>query len=163
MKIKNQTIHQESSTVYLSKKGLKDLEKSITQLEKDHERALSELKSIDDIDSHEGRLTRIEKLAQIDKLEKELAENRALLLKAKLLPRKRDALRVALGSVVELADSSGRMMRYTLVNSFEANPSDGRISVESPLGRNLLGKTIKQTVEWGNGLRTHRMKLVNIA
>jgi transcription elongation GreA/GreB family factor len=54
------------------------------------------------------------------------------------------------------------MVRYTIVDSIEANPSDGRISIMSPLGKNLLGKQIKDIILWGNGARIKQMQLVRI-
>jgi transcription elongation GreA/GreB family factor len=50
-----------------------------------------------------------------------------------------------------------------LVDTIEANPSDGRISVLSPLGSNLVGKTVKDVIEWGNGLNQTRFELVRIS
>jgi len=46
---------------------------------------------------------------------------------------------VSLGSVVHLETAEGREYRYTIVGAFEANPSAGRISNESPVGKALLG------------------------
>lgn len=151
------------SIVFLSKKGLKELKKQIAGLERALHHTQHELRELDRADSREERFTRIETLGRVELLENELAEKRAQLAHAKLLPRKRDALRVALGSVVDLADTNGRMVRYTLVSSLEANPSDGRISINSPLGRSLIGRSIKETVEWGAGLRANKLQLVRIS
>lgn len=71
-------------------------------------------------------------------------------------------MKVAIGSVVDLIDQKGHLVRYTLVESIEANPSDGRISAASPLGQTLLGKTVKDIVEWGNGLNHNSLRLVKI-
>lgn len=46
---------------------------------------------------------------------------------------------VSLGSVVHLRTSEGREYHYKLVGAFEADPSKGRISNESPVGKALLG------------------------
>lgn len=70
---------------------------------------------------------------------------------------------MAIGSVVDLIDTNGRMVRYTIVDSIEANPSDGRISIMSPLGKSLLGKQIKDIILWGNGARIKQMQLIRIA
>lgn len=152
----------ERKTILLSKKGMKELKKSIAKLERQQSAAIADLRSLEKIDTHDQRLTRVEKLAQLEIVESELADKQYMLQNAKLYPRKRDALKVALGSAVELIDMKGRMVRYTIVDSIEANPSDGRISAESPLGKNLLGKTIQETIEWGNGFRQHQMQLVAI-
>lgn len=148
--------------VYLSKKGIKELKRSITKLEHRKNQMIAGLRELDKIDTHEQRLSRVEKLAQLEITESELADKQLILNTAKVYPRKRDALKVALGSVVDLIDTQGRMVRYQLVNSIEADPSDGRISVKSPLGQNLIGKTIRETVEWGNGLHVQRLQLINI-
>ena len=71
-------------------------------------------------------------------------------------------MKVAVGSVVDLIDQQGRMFRYTLVESIEADPSDGRISVVSPLGSTLVGKTVKDMVEWSNGAGKATLRLVNV-
>lgn len=154
---------QTTQKIYLSKKGMKELRKQVARLEHDHKGAILALRDIDKTEGHDERLERIEKLASLDVIESELADKKMALSNAKLLPRKRDAFRVALGSVVDLIDTNGRLVRYTLVDSLEANPSDGRISVKSPLGRNLLGRQIQDVVEWGAGLRKNQLKLVGIA
>lgn len=149
--------------IFLSKKGMKELKKQIARLEHELKEAIMELRELDKTEGHDERLARIEKLGTIDVIESELADKRLALAHAKLLPRKRDALKVAIGSVVDLIDTKGRQVRYTLVDSIEANPSDGRISVKSPLGQNLLGRQIQDIVEWSSGFRTNQMQLVAIA
>ncbi|MNH25546.1 Transcription elongation factor GreA [compost metagenome] len=69
---------------------------------------------------------------------------------------------MAIGSVVDLIDTNGRMVRYTIVDSIEADPSDGRISIMSPLGKSLLDKQIKDIILWGSGARIKQMQLVRI-
>lgn len=149
-------------TIYLSKKGMKELKKKIARLERDRKEALTRLKEIEKTDGHDERLDRATQFATIDILESELADARMVLKDATLMKRKRNVLKVAIGSVVDLIDTSGRMVRYRLVESIEANPSDGRISIKSPLGKNLLGKQIQDIVEWTATLGPKRLQLVAI-
>jgi len=151
-----------SNIIWLSKKGIKELKKATARLERSQSAIIAALRELDNIDNHDQRLERIEKLAQLEIIESDLAEKQSILRSARLFPRKRDALKVALGSVVELIDMKGRLVRYTIVDSIEADPSDGRISAQSPLGRSLIGKTLQETVEWSAGLRTRQMQLVGI-
>ncbi len=102
-------------------------------------------------------------MSQLEVIEAELLDKKAALTSAKLLPTKRARLQVAIGSVVDIIDQSGRLFRYTIVDTFEANPSDGRISILSPLGMNLVGKTVQDIVEWTNGVRTNKFQLVRIS
>ena len=152
-----------TATIYLSKKGMKELKKSVSRLEKDRKRTIQELHEQDKTDNHDERLARVEKLAQLENIEAELDEKRMLLHGARLYPRKRDAVFVAIGSVVELIDKNGRKVIYTIVDSIEANPSDGRISARSPLGKTLLGKTISDTIKWGAGIRSNQFQLIRIS
>jgi transcription elongation factor GreA len=151
-----------TKTIYLSKKGMKELKKTIGRLERDQHEALVQLREIDKTDGHDERLARIEKLATLEVIESELADKKMTLANSVLLPRKRDAFKVAIGSVVDLIDTQGKLIRYTIVDSLEANPSDGRISVKSPLGQSLLGKQIQDVIEWTAGVRTNRVQLVGI-
>ncbi|MDN5275836.1 MAG: greA [Candidatus Saccharibacteria bacterium] len=152
----------ELATVMLSKKGMKELQKSISQLEHDRHQHIIGLHELDKTTGHDDRLERIERLARLEVIESDLADKKATLLRAKLIPSKRARLRVAMGSVVDLIDQQGRLISYTLVDSIEANPSDGRISVASPLGQSLVGKTAKDIVEWGSGLKANQLQLVRI-
>jgi transcription elongation GreA/GreB family factor len=153
-----------STTIYLSKQGIKDLRKKVSQLEHDQSKVMKELRDLDKSDKREERMALIEKLATLETIESDLQEKKQLLSEAKQLPRKRDAVKVVLGSVVELIDQQGRLLRYTIVDSVEANPSDGRISILSPLGQSLIGKTAKDTIEWTTKrFQTNKLELVRIA
>ena len=46
-----------------------------------------------------------------------------------------------LGARVTLEDEDGRKSEFTLVTADEVDPAKGRVSVDSPLGQALLGKS----------------------
>lgn len=152
-----------TSTIYLSKKGMQELRKQIKRLEHNLSRAQNDLRDIEKSKGHDERLERVEKLASIDAIQTELSEKKQTLAHAKQLPRKRDTIKVVLGSVVELIDAQGRQVRYMLVDSLEADPSAGRISIRSPLGQKLLGSQIQDIVQWTAGLGTSQLRLIGIA
>jgi transcription elongation factor GreA len=54
--------------------------------------------------------------------------------------------RITFGSTVLLEDDAGKEVRYQIVGSDEAEPSNGRISIMSPLARTLIGKRVGETV-----------------
>lgn len=152
-----------TSPIYLSKKGLHELRRQIKRLEHDLSSAQNDLRNLEKSKGHEERLERAEKLTIIETIEAELSEKKFTLSRAQLLPRRRDTLKVMLGSVVELIDAQGRKFRYMLVDSVEADPSAGRISIKSPLGQTLLGKQLQDVVQWTAGLSTNQLRLVAIA
>ena len=149
-------------TILLSKKGIKELKKSIQQLDHDRKKAMQSLREIDKSFGRDERLNRIDKLSILEGIESELADKRLALKNARLLPAKRTRLQVAIGSVVDLIDKSGHLFRYTIVDSIEANPSDGRISTDSPLGQSLIGRTVRDIIEWRNGKYFNQFQLVRI-
>jgi len=78
-------------------------------------------------------------------LEGRILELEQMLAKAKVIDRVRTDV-VSLGSVVYVRNSDDREYRYTLVGAYEANPSAGRISNESPVGKALLGHKVSDLV-----------------
>lgn len=52
---------------------------------------------------------------------------------------------VNIGSIVTVKDDEGEV-EYTIVGTSEADPLNGRISVESPVGAALVGKKVGDTV-----------------
>lgn len=157
----NTTVSKDKITL-LSKKGMKELKKDIIQLENDKQKVLQSLREHDKTLGRDERLSRIETLAELDIIESKIDDKKLILSTSKLLPTKRTHLQVMIGSVVDLIDKHGHFFRFTIVNSVEANPSDGRISTLSPLGQNLIGKSLSDTVEWGNGKVTNSYQLVRI-
>ena len=58
-----------------------------------------------------------------------------------------DASRVRFGCTVRLQDvETEEEVQYTIVGEVEANASEGRISVTSPVARALIGKEVDDTV-----------------
>ena len=47
---------------------------------------------------------------------------------------------VAVGSVVHVKDEGGKSVKYTIVGSAEASPTEMKLSNESPVGKALLGR-----------------------
>lgn len=55
--------------------------------------------------------------------------------------------KVQLGSKVTLKDKKGTTKEYQVVGTVEANPLEGKISDESPIGKALLGRALGDDVE----------------
>lgn len=141
---------------------MKELKKSIAQLGTDRHKAMKVLRELDKTLGHDERLARIEKLSDLENIEADLEEKKLILSTAQLIPAKRNHLQVAIGSVVDLIDKHGHFFRFKIVESVEANPSDGRISTLSPLGKSLLGRNVSDVVKLGRGPRINHFRLVRI-
>jgi len=150
-------------TLLLTKKGMKELRRQVASLEHDRQKAIQNLHEIEKTSDRDARLNRSEKLEALDVIESKLQDKQLALKSARLMPTRRARMQVAMGSIVDLIDQHGRMFRYMLVDSIEADPSDGRISIASPLGQNLIGKTVHDVIEWSAGLHANRLQLVQIS
>lgn len=75
-------------------------------------------------------------------IELETLVNKAIIIDA---PSTRQDV-VMVGHTI-VVDCGGRTFQYTIVGSNEANPAQGMISNESPLGRAFLGKRVGEKVQ----------------
>ena len=68
---------------------------------------------------------------------------------------------VAAGAEVKVSSEEGEET-YSIVGAAEADPLNGRISNESPLGRALLGHKAGDEVEWTSPIGTSRVKILAV-
>ena len=80
-------------------------------------------------------------------VEGRILELEAILANAVVIENKGPANEVRLGSRVTIVDlETGDKEQYLIVGSAEADPLNGRISHESPVGRALLGHKVNDVV-----------------
>jgi transcription elongation factor GreA len=81
-------------------------------------------------------------------LEGRIQELESTLKSATIMAENQSTSKIKIGDTVVLYDlPSGKQLHYILVDPREANPTKGRISVASPIGKALLGKEKGQTIE----------------
>jgi Transcription elongation factor len=152
-----------TDVTYLSKSGMRKLKLQISKLERDVKRLAHELRNLGKSAKKEDCFEKIELLSQLTAVKSDLAEKRSCLKKAKLLVKNGKSGKVSLGSFVELLDrTTGRIFKFTVVESIETDPSNGKISVDSPLGRNLIGKQVRDVVNWVVGVNSMQMLLTGV-
>jgi transcription elongation factor GreA len=90
-------------------------------------------------------------------IEAEIARIQRLLASAKELKLGQGGEEITLGSHVYLRSETNREVHYAIVGPHEANPTEGRISNESPVGRALIGHKVGEevTVSTPSGVRTY--------
>ena len=70
---------------------------------------------------------------------------------------------VELGNKVLIQNQDGKIEQYTIVGSTESNPVEGKISNESPVGRDLLGKKIGDSIEVNTPAGVFTLKIIEIS
>ena len=87
-------------------------------------------------------------------METRIAEIEDILMNAEII-KARKSSKVNVGSTVEL--KNGKTVTYKIVGPVEADPINGKISNESPLGEALMGKEVgdKATIKTPKGDTTY--------
>ena len=71
--------------------------------------------------------------------------------------------KVVLGSTVKLKTEDGKAKEFQVVGTVEADPLNGKISDESPIGKALMGKKPGDEVEIKTPIETAMYKIADIA
>lgn len=139
-----------STVSYYSAKGLKKLKNELNYL-KDIERprasqAIAEARDKGDLS--ENAEYDAAKEAQ-GMLELEISKLEETLSNARIIDEsKLDSSKVLVHSIVKIKNlTNSAVMEYKLVAQSEANLAQGKISVDSPIGKGLLGKKTGDSVE----------------
>ncbi|HEX2922572.1 MAG TPA: transcription elongation factor GreA [Chloroflexota bacterium] len=135
-------------TVYLTREGFAKLEEELNHLRtvRRHEvaerirKAKEFTNTVDNAEYEDAKNEQSFVEGKIQSLERMLAN--AVVIDDKAAP----SGYVRVGSHVTVTDSDGIEESYAIVGSAEADPRQGRISNESPIGRALLGKKVGETV-----------------
>ena len=125
---------------YITKEGFEKLKEELEYLKTVQQKEITERlrKAIsygdlsENFDYADAREQQTMLLAKIAELEEQIRE-------AKIVAKEAKSDKIQIGSTVEV-ESSGSKFTFTVVTAQEANPSEGKISVESPIGGALFGK-----------------------
>jgi transcription elongation factor GreA len=98
-----------------------------------------------------------------DRLESRISELEHILHNAQIIKVSKNNGKVRLGSVVKLKSGQGKMENFQIVGTMEADPLNGKISDESPIGRVLLGKSKNDSVELKLGNQTTTYEILDIS
>lgn len=136
------------STHYVSAEGLQALKDELEHRTKVLRREISEkigtAKDQGDISEN----------FEYDTAKEEQAHNEARIIvlremisRAVVTEKSSDNSAIAIGSTFVVSTDGGEEKTFSLVGSTEANPMEGKISNDSPLGTNFFGKSVGDKVE----------------
>lgn len=98
-----------------------------------------------------------------DKNEARASEIEHILQNHELIKAPKGDSKVQLGSRVKLKSADGKTKEFQVVGTVEADPLEGKISDESPLGLAVLGKKQDDEVEIKTPAETATYKIVEIS
>ena len=135
--------------VYLTKDGYKELEARLLYLKSEGRVAVADkisvARSFGDISENSEYDAAREEEAL---LEQEIVEIENTLRNAKIISKSRVNHEVVnVGATVKVLDKEfNEELMFSIIGSFESDPSKGLISNESPTGKALLGKSVGESV-----------------
>jgi transcription elongation factor GreA len=133
--------------VLLTEDGLKKLNEELKVLKEDRRKEVIE--RIQEAISH-GDLSENADYAQAKEeqsfIEGRIQEIEEMLKNAEIIAHNGNNNQVSVGCTVTVK-TNGKEFAYTIVGSNEANPSAGKISNESLVGKSLLGAKVGQSVQ----------------
>lgn len=98
-----------------------------------------------------------------ERTELRISEIEHILANAELIKKPKGDSKVQLGSHVNLKSENGKTKEFQVVGTVEADPLQGKISDESPIGKALLGKKEGDSVEITTPVEAMAYKIVNIS
>jgi transcription elongation factor GreA len=152
-----------SDTVQMTRDAYQRMEAEVVQLETESRRELAERIKVarewgdlkENSEYHDAKQT-------LALLEAKISNMRARLLSAEIVEAAGDGV-VGMDSTVTYADAAtGKTQTFQLVSANDAQPSDGRLSIDSPVGKALRGLRVGDTatVETPRGTREFTIQSV---
>ena len=137
---------QPVSSKYITPEGKQRLDKELNYLWKKKRpevtRALSAAAAEGDRSENAEYIYRKKELREIDSRVRYLRKRLDGIKIVDTLPT--DTQKVYFGAWVELEDEQGKSYQYRIVGPDELDPSRGYISMDSPMGKTLLGKRLDE-------------------
>ncbi len=97
-----------------------------------------------------------------ERAESRISEIENILQNVEVIKKPKGDNKVQLGSCVKLKSEAGIAKEFQVVGTVEADPLNGKISDESPIGQALLGKKEGEEVEIVTPAETTTYKVVDI-
>ena len=130
----------------LTSEGIAELEKELKELVASRGEMAERIKSAREFGDLSENAEYSAARQEQERAEARISEIDHILKNAEVIaqPKKKDV--VVLGNTVTLKNKQGEKV-FTIVGSVEADPLEGKISDESPIGQALLGKKLGEDVE----------------
>ncbi len=145
---------------FLTKEGFKKIREELKELEKQREEKIKEgTPSIFHSEEIDPEFLSFKE--EMEFLEKRIFELRNILENSKIIrpPSRNNQNKVNLGAKV-VVEVNGKEKEFMIVGSLEADPSSGKISNESLVGKALLGKKIGDVVFCSQPKKTFKIKRI---
>ena len=150
-------------TFHLTKEGIEELTLELDSLIAERAEIAESIRTAREFgDLSENSEYQSARAAQ-ERNESRISEIEHILQNVELIKTPHGSAKVQLGSKVRLKSDDGTTKEFQIVGTVEADPLNGKISDESPIGKALLGKHEKDEVEINTPVESAVYKITEIA
>ena len=147
---------------HLTRDGVNELKVELADLIKERAPVAERIKSAREFGDLAENAEYISARQEQERVEGRISEIEHILQNAELIVKPKTNGKIGLGSVVKLKNN-GDTKVFQVVGTMEADPLQGKISDESPIGRALLGKKEQENVDIEIASNVNTYKIVEIS
>lgn len=147
---------------YLTKEGVTELESEHAELVAQRGPIAERIKAAREFGDLAENAEYTSARQEQERVESRIAEIEHILQNVEIIIKPKGDSKIQLGSTVRLK-GNGNNKSFQVVGTVEADPLNGKISDESPIGRALLGKKEGDEIEIKTPAETTVYKIVDIA
>lgn len=147
---------------HLTKEGKKELQDELDTLVSKRGAVAERIKTAREFGDLAENAEYISAREEQERLENRIAEVENILQNGDVITKPKGDSKVQLGSVVKLKSDGGKVKEFTIVGTVEADPMNGKISDESPIGQALMKKKVGDTAEINTPAETTVYKITSI-
>lgn len=148
---------------HLTKEGIQELEAELKTLVAERGPIAERIKTAREFGDLAENAEYTAARAEQEQTEGRIAEIEHILQNVQVIKKPKGDSKVQLGSTVKLKGDGDKAKQFQVVGTVEADPLNGKISDESPIGKALLGKKVGDTVEIQTPADTTSYKVVEIS
>lgn len=147
---------------HLTQQGVNELKKELEELLGMRSEIASRIKTAREFGDLSENMEYSAARQDQERNEARMSEIQHILSNVQIITTPKSDSKVVLGSTVELKSASGKVKVFQVVGTVEADPLNGKISDESPIGQALMGKKEGETIEIKTPAETISYKIVDI-
>ena len=136
-----------NKTYKLTQEGVEELKKELESLIDNRADITERIRSARELGDLSENAEYASARSEQDRQELRIKEIETILKNVEIIKATPKDDKVDLGDTVTLESDKGEQRQYQVVGTVEADPLDGKISDESPIGVALLGKYVGDTVK----------------
>ncbi len=148
---------------HLTKEGVAELKAELNKFVSERGPIAERIKSAREFGDLAENAEYISARQEQERIEGRIAEIEHILQNVDIIAKPRGDSKVQLGSTVKLKGEGAKTKEFQVVGTVEADPLNGKISDESPIGKALLGKKEGDKVEIKTNAETVAYNIANIS